>query len=58
MIIGRQYLVDPPAGWRYGFPKLYDPDKGLEEMLREAKYPEEDIEFALKYSRFWEDRRP
>jgi hypothetical protein len=23
----RPYWVDPPSGWRYGFPKLYDPAK-------------------------------
>jgi hypothetical protein len=23
----RPYWVDPPSGWRYGFPRLYDPAK-------------------------------
>jgi hypothetical protein len=23
----RPYYVDPPEGWRYGFPKVYDPAK-------------------------------
>jgi len=23
----KPYWVDPPSGWRYGFPKLYDPAK-------------------------------
>jgi hypothetical protein len=23
----RPYYVDPPEGWRWGFPKLYDPAK-------------------------------
>lgn len=54
MPTGRNMIVDPPSGWKYGFPKPYDPDKGLEQMLREAKYPEEDIPFACEHSRYWE----
>lgn len=23
----RPFWVDPPSGWRYGFPRLYDPAK-------------------------------
>lgn len=23
----RPYWVDPPSGWKYGFPRLYDPAK-------------------------------
>ncbi len=48
-------LVDPPSGWRYGFPKPYDKEKGLEQMLREAGYPEDDFPVALQYSRYWEE---
>ncbi len=25
--MGKPYWVDPPSGWRYGFPRLYDPSK-------------------------------
>lgn len=34
-------MVDPPSGWRYGFPKLYDPACGLsmEEWLTKEGYP-------------------
>lgn len=35
--------VDPPSGWRYGFPKIYDPDKDgdMTEWLAAQGYPEE-----------------
>jgi hypothetical protein len=39
----RPYWVDPPRGWRYGFPKLYDPQKDgpmLEWMIANG-YPEQ-----------------
>lgn len=45
-------MVDPPGGSKYGFPKPYQTP--YEEQLRKAGYPEEDINLALKYSRFWE----
>ena len=49
-------IIDPPAGWKYGFPKAI-PDKVVPETLAdwlvEEGYPEEDIELALKYSRYW-----
>lgn len=25
--VGQPYWVDPPSGWKYGFPRLYDPAK-------------------------------
>ena len=33
--------IDPPEGWRYGFPKLYDPacGKPVYLWLREEGYP-------------------
>ena len=46
--------IDPPGGWRYGFPKKIKDGESYIEMLREAGYPEEDIDLALKYSRQWE----
>jgi len=52
-------LVDPPGGWRYGFPKLYPYGKDfskLREWLLAEGYPEKDIELALKYTRYWEDK--
>lgn len=45
-------IVDPPEGWRYGFPApALD---NYEQQLRDHKYPEKDIEFAMKHSRYWE----
>ena len=38
----RPYYVDPPPGWAYGFPRLYDPAKDgdmVEWMIRNG-YPE------------------
>lgn len=48
----KKTLVDPPSGWMYGFPAILQDD--YEKQLRDAKYPEKDIEFALKYSRYIE----
>lgn len=48
----KQTIVDPPEGWKYGFPAPLEED--YEEQLRKAGYPGEDIELALKHSRYWE----
>lgn len=48
-------MVDPPSGWKYGFPKELPADKDYKELLLESGYPEKDIEFALTYSRSWEE---
>ena len=47
-------IVDPPGGWRYGFPREIKDGDSYEQLLREAGYPAEDIDLALKYSRYWE----
>lgn len=44
-------IVDPPSGWRYGFPAPLTND--YRGQLRLAGYPEKDIEFALAHSRYW-----
>ena len=38
----RPYWVDPPEGWRYGFPRLYDPasDGDMTDWLIANGYPE------------------
>jgi hypothetical protein len=48
-------MVDPPQGWRYGFPKSYDKsrDGDLGMFLKNGGYPVEDIDFALRYLRMW-----
>lgn len=49
----KRTIVDPPSGWKYGFPKELKPDESYEELLRKSGYPEKDIEFALTYTRSW-----
>ena len=48
--------VDPPSGWRYGFPKVWNSDEvdNVEDFLRENGYPVKDIPFACKWLRMWE----
>jgi calcineurin-like phosphoesterase family protein len=38
----KPYYVDPPSGWRYGFPQLYDPsqDGPMTEWMIKRGYPE------------------
>lgn len=45
-------MVDPPSGWKYGFPAPLKED--YKQQLLDAGYPEKDIELALTYSRYWE----
>ena len=49
-------MVDPPSGWKYGFPREYDSDRdgSLREFLVNSRYPIEDIEFALQWMRAWQ----
>lgn len=52
-------VVDPPSGWRYGFPKVVPEDRknDLVEWLVEVGYPRAEIEAlgAHFYCRFWND---
>lgn len=45
-------IVDPPSGWRFGFPAPLQAD--YRQQLIDAGYPEKDLDFAIKYSRYWE----
>ena len=50
-------IYDPPSGWRYGFPKPYQPlaNETLEDTLRRDGYPQREIESGgSEYVRFWE----
>ena len=40
--MSRPYWVDPPSGWRYGFPRLYDPrsDGPMRVWLVKNGYPQ------------------
>lgn len=45
--------IDPPCGWQYGFPKLYDKQIPLQQWLIDNGYPEQDTDFAMQYLRTW-----
>lgn len=50
-------IYDPPAGWRYGFPKQYLPKPGEEladTLLRDGYPPGEIASGGAKYVRFWD----
>lgn len=44
-------MVNPMNGWKYGFPAPLRVD--YRKQLREAGYPESDIEMAVAFSRYW-----
>jgi len=50
-------MIDPPSGWRYGFPKpIPDDVKDVEKWLIENGYPKELIDELgdYFYCRYWE----
>lgn len=50
-------IYDPPSGWRYGFPKEYQPlpDETLAQTLLRDGYPQREIDAGgAEYVRFWE----
>jgi hypothetical protein len=52
-------FIDPPAGWKYGFPKAV-PDPQPENMLEwllEQGYPQKEIDACGKhfYTRYWQE---
>ena len=50
--IARVLVVDPPSGWRFGFPAILQKD--YRQQLIDANYPSDQIELAIRYSRYWE----
>ena len=48
-------MIDPPTGWKYGFPCLYNEsvDGDIRDFLLSKGYPEKDVDFALQYMRVW-----
>lgn len=47
-------MIDPPSGWRYGFPKaLPNGITDIRKWLIEQGYPEHDVDFASKNCRMW-----
>ena len=48
---------DPPGGWRYGFPKAYNPlpnENFMQWLIREG-YPPDEVEWAMQHMRAWEE---
>lgn len=50
-------MIDPPSGWKYGFPRKYEGDKDgdMGEFLLHHGYPIDDIDFALRHMRCWKE---
>lgn len=52
-------MVDPPSGWKYGFPRPYPNKDKIKDFnyavwLLHNGYPVGLVDLALKSSRFWE----
>jgi len=51
-------MIDPPSGWRYGFPKQFPDevkDEDLEKWVVENGYPQKLVDDGMmKHCRFWE----
>jgi len=45
--------VDPPSGWRYGFPKIWTRQAPIQQWLIDNGYPEQDVEWASQRMRWW-----
>lgn len=55
------YMIDPPKGWRYGFPKpiskeCLESDIEFRKYLVNNGYPDHMLDLAFKHSRYWEDK--
>lgn len=51
-------MIDPPSGWQYGFPKPLpnewrEPNFDLRQWLIDNEYPEEEVDFGMKYCRYF-----
>ena len=55
----KKIWVDPPSGWRFGFPKIYDPMKdnpNINDWIIEQGYPQklrDQFKDSFHY-RYWE----
>ena len=54
MKVIRKRWIDPPSGYLYGFPKIYDPEKdgSLNAWLVKEGYPAKEVNNDL-YVRSW-----
>lgn len=54
----KKLYIDPPSGWKYGFPKIYNPatDGKVMDWLVENGYPQKEIDSCGDYffTRQWE----
>ena len=51
-------MIDPPSGWQFGFPKVYDkePKETKEAWLLRNGYPKSLIDRGMHhYCRYWDD---
>lgn len=54
-----QIYIDPPSGWKYGFPKILPVGiADLKQWFIDEGYPADQVDLAIKYSRMWEDVPP
>ena len=53
--MGKRTIIDPPEGWKFGFPKELPDGVILDEWLFGEGYPMDLIPLAMKYSRYWEE---
>lgn len=57
IIIMSKLMIDPPSGWKYGFPKEYPemmlPIEELKTWLVENGYPKDEVDFGIQYLRFY-----
>ena len=59
LALAKVLMIDPPSGWKYGFPMPvpsgYIKNESLMRIwLQGLGYPEKDVDLALKHSRYWE----
>lgn len=51
----KKVMIDPPGGWRFGFPMEVLKNittQEVRQLLIRQKYPENEIEFALAHMRW------
>ncbi len=41
--------VDPPSGWKYGFPKVWNGEGNMTEWLLDEGYPQKEIDSCGDY---------
>ena len=51
-----QLWVDPPSGWKYGFPKVWNGEGNMRDWLIDNGYPQREIDSCGDYFfvRMWD----